>query len=156
VKVPDHLSWSRRGHLLSSQVMSPADALSVRGLRFGVQGALSLQGLGTRWSHWLGIGAIGPGRLVNRSSMCLLVKGLGSGDQGALLARLASSWFRGDGLGPLGPLGCECAQHRPIPRPSLERICRKALGLMVESLGSGWILGCKVWSFGSIVGVGGC
>ena len=23
---------------------------------------------------------------------------------------------------PLGPLGCECAQHRPTPRPSLERI----------------------------------
>ena len=28
----------------------------------------------------------------------------------------------------LGPLGCECAQHRPTPRPSLERICRKAPG----------------------------
>ena len=27
----------------------------------------------------------------------------------------------------LGPLGCQCAQHRPTPRPSLERICRKAL-----------------------------
>ena len=25
---------------------------------------------------------------------------------------------------PLGPLGCECARHRPTPRPSLERICR--------------------------------
>ena len=30
-------------------------------------------------------------------------------------------------LGPLGPLGCECAQHRPTPRPSVERIYRKAL-----------------------------
>ena len=28
---------------------------------------------------------------------------------------------------PLGPFGCECAQHRPTPRPSLSRICRKAL-----------------------------
>ena len=28
---------------------------------------------------------------------------------------------------PLGPLGCECAQHRPTPRPSVERICREAL-----------------------------
>ena len=30
-------------------------------------------------------------------------------------------------LHTLGPLGCECAQHRPTPRPSGERICRKAL-----------------------------
>ena len=30
-------------------------------------------------------------------------------------------------FGPLGPLGCECAQHRPTPRPSVERICREAL-----------------------------
>jgi len=30
-------------------------------------------------------------------------------------------------LGPSGPLSCECAQHRPTPRPSVERIRRQAL-----------------------------
>ena len=29
-------------------------------------------------------------------------------------------------LDPLGPLGFECAQHRPTPRHSVERIRRKA------------------------------
>ena len=33
-------------------------------------------------------------------------------------------WFFGGG-GPSGHLGCECAQHRPKPRPSVERICRE-------------------------------
>jgi len=28
---------------------------------------------------------------------------------------------------PLGPLGFECSQHRPTPRPSVERIRRKGL-----------------------------
>ena len=28
---------------------------------------------------------------------------------------------------PLGPLGFECSHHRPTARPSVERICRKAL-----------------------------
>ena len=27
---------------------------------------------------------------------------------------------------PLDPLGFACSQHRPTPRPSVERICRKA------------------------------
>ena len=30
-------------------------------------------------------------------------------------------------VAPLGPFGCDCAQHRRTPRPSVERILRKAL-----------------------------
>ena len=53
----------------------------------------------------------------------------------------------------LGPLhvGCECAQRRPTPRPSEERICRKALAETLRrgrggagSSGEGELVGGRV------------
>ena len=53
MKVPKHLPWSRRGHLLSSEVMSPADVVvpSLTASRGGIPGSF-LEPLGRSFSDF--------------------------------------------------------------------------------------------------------